>query len=291
MEKITEDRNITTLQCYASPYLSLFAGLFRKSTPFGEQNLQYLYLSRKLIWDIFCCSRYFTHSFPGQILIFPMKSNRKNDIKKVFLYVLLMVLLVILGVCAVNIANILLEYNSEKQKSDNEVTAFIEQVKEKQSEEGNATSEEDENPDNSTEYDLTGNTMGVITIPKIDVEAPVTVGIDELTLKSYAGIYPEYDPIGTEGGNTVMAAHSAIYGYCAHCFFHRLSELVPGDEIDVFWKNGVTYKYRVYEIFMNEDPNRTDVYDRVEGKEVLTLVTCTNGNSEVRTFLHAERTW
>ena len=218
-----------------------------------------------------------------------MKSNRKNDTKKVFLYGLLMVLLVILGVCAVNIANVLLEYNSEKQKSDNEVSAFIEQVKEKQSEEGNATSEEGETPDNSTEYDLTGSTMGVITIEKIDVVAPVTVGTDELSLKSYAGIYPEYDPIGTDGGNTVMAAHSAIYGYCAHCFFHRLSELVPGDTIEVLWRNGVTYKYRVYEILMNEDPSRVDVFDRVPGKEVLTLVTCTDGNSSVRTFLHAER--
>ena len=203
-----------------------------------------------------------------------------NAKKKMIFAIIMIILSTIIVYCGYSIAVPLMQYNKEKNEADNQVKDFLQQIQE-----APADGEEEV----TSEYSFNGITMGVMTINKIDMTAPIAIGVDEVTLKTHIGVYPEYDPIGTNGGNTVFAAHSAIYGYCAHCFFHRLSEMEPGDVIEITWKNKHTYKYQVYEVLMNEDPDRTDIFERIKGKEVITLVTCTNGNSEVRTFIHAER--
>lgn len=138
--------------------------------------------------------------------------------------------------------------------------------------------------------DIKGATVGIIRMESINVQAPIAYGTTDGILATHAGIFEEYDPIGTKGGNTAIAAHSSRYNYfCSYCYFQRIGELVPGDVVEVIWKNGITYRYRVTDVRSKVSPDDFSAFQRIEGKEILTLQTCTDGYEQYRTFVHAER--
>ncbi|MEI7886059.1 MAG: class E sortase [Actinomycetes bacterium] len=73
-----------------------------------------------------------------------------------------------------------------------------------------------------------GEPVGVITIPKIDLQRIIVEGVAKPDLKKGPGHYPG-TPLPGQAGNSAIAGHRTTYG----APFNRIDELEPGDEIKV----------------------------------------------------------
>ena len=113
--------------------------------------------------------------------------------------------------------------------------------------------------------------IGILAIPKIDAELPVTAGVSEEQLKVSEGWLVQSSPIGSKG-NAVIAGHRS-YTYGRH--FNRLGELEAGDEIFYTAADGTEMCFAVSEI-LTVLPDDPAVFDApAEGVSQLTLYTCT----------------
>lgn len=120
--------------------------------------------------------------------------------------------------------------------------------------------------------------IGILTIPKIEAQLPVTAGVSEEQLKVSEGWVTQSSPVGSKG-NAVVAGHRS-YTYGKH--FNRLGELGIGDEILYADAEGVEMKFLVSEVRVVE-PDDAEVFAPApEGAAWLTLYTCT----PVRTASH-----
>lgn len=119
-----------------------------------------------------------------------------------------------------------------------------------------------------------GDLIGVLSIPQIDIQAPVSYGATPEILDSGFGAIPsEYEP-GVQDGSYAIAGHqSHVFGQ----FFNRLDELKEGSRFN-FETVAETQTYEVYEtkiVFPEE------VEAIAEEPEIakLSLVTCYPHNS------------
>ena len=110
--------------------------------------------------------------------------------------------------------------------------------------------------------------LGMLSIPKIDVDLLFTEGVTKEALKYAVGHMPGTAMPG-EVGNCAVAGHRS---YTFGEYFNRLDELEVGDEIAVSI-GSETYTYRVYESFLVE-PSEIWVTEPVEDRKVITLITC-----------------
>lgn len=113
--------------------------------------------------------------------------------------------------------------------------------------------------------------MGSLEIPKISLKLPVYHGIEESILASGIGHLPESSlPIGGEDTHCVLTGHS---GLPEAQLFTRLDELSKGDVFGIN-TNGHKLWYEVCEIRVIK-PEEIEVLRIVEGKDLISLVTCT----------------
>lgn len=117
-----------------------------------------------------------------------------------------------------------------------------------------------------------GDVIGILEIPKLKLEVPIAEGADEENIRFAVGHLPSSSSIhrlGEKDNNFAIAGHrSYTYGK----FFNRLDELDEGNELTVFAQNKV-FKYRVFDKKIVEPTNVEVVYP-IEGKSVVTLITC-----------------
>lgn len=112
--------------------------------------------------------------------------------------------------------------------------------------------------------------LGVITIKKINVRAPIVEGVNKDNLKVGIGHIPGTAALGS-AGNTALAGHRS---YTFGRFFNRLDELKVGDEIIVKTKLK-EFKYQVFTKSIVK-PNDVSVLKVDKEREnILTLITCT----------------
>jgi LPXTG-site transpeptidase (sortase) family protein len=103
-------------------------------------------------------------------------------------------------------------------------------------------------------------------------------------------MYEDLDTFGTENGVVGLAAHSTrSTSPCAYCYFQNAGDIQEGDIITVLWKDGNEYKYVVYDTSTWQEENTPGMFEPVEGKSILVLQTCTNGQHGKRSYVHAER--
>lgn len=110
-----------------------------------------------------------------------------------------------------------------------------------------------------------------LEIPSIEVFLPVFHGTSEHVLEQGAGhLYGSSLPVGGKGTHAVIAAHTGI---ATKMLFTDLDQMKAGD---VFFLNvlGEKLEYQVEQIF-TVTPDRTDLLHIEEGKDYVTLVTCT----------------
>jgi sortase A len=132
-----------------------------------------------------------------------------------------------------------------------------------------------------------------VTVPDMqrvkDAPFPSTFGDDEESLKNFAGIHLE----GTgfpwqEEANVYLAGHRLGYPTEASFLaFWDLDALENGDEVLVTDANGTEYTYRVFKEFV-VDPTDVYVTEPIEGKNIVTLQTCTLPDYSKRLIVQAE---
>lgn len=119
---------------------------------------------------------------------------------------------------------------------------------------------------------LTGTgIMGSIEIPQIDVNLPIYHGTtDEVLSKGIGHVEGTSFPVGGENTRVVLSGHRGLPN---SKLFTRLDELEEGD---LFFLKvlGKTLAYQVSEIEVIE-PENVEKLAIAEGKDLVTLVTCT----------------
>ncbi|HZY58018.1 MAG: class E sortase [Actinomycetota bacterium] len=115
-------------------------------------------------------------------------------------------------------------------------------------------------------------------------------GNDEAKLKDHAAIHLEGSGFPWEAGaNVYIAGHRLGYpGYPSFLAFYDLDRLEKGDKITVTDADGKEYTYRVFRE-LAVSPTDLSVAEPVEGKDVLTLQTCTLPDYSQRMIVQAER--
>ena len=116
-----------------------------------------------------------------------------------------------------------------------------------------------------------GNTMGYISIPKINVELPIYHGTSDNILKNGVGHLEGTSlPIGGKNTHCVLAGHT---GLASGKIFDNIDKLEFGD-IFVIKVLDKTLEYKVVNI-VKVDPNDTEAIKLDPEKDYVTLVTCT----------------
>ena len=119
------------------------------------------------------------------------------------------------------------------------------------------------------EYEI-GDVIGVLIIPKINLEVAIKRGITNEILKDSVGHF-ENTAMPGEYGNFSVAGHRA---YTTNKFFSNLDEVEIGDELKVLFENK-THKYVVNSIDV-VTPDKVEVVDSTDrNNKEITLVTCT----------------
>ena len=132
-----------------------------------------------------------------------------------------------------------------------------------------------------------------VTVPKMErIEndtIPDTEGDDEDALGDYAAIHLK----GTgfpwqDEANVYLAGHRLGYpGTESFLAFYDLDVLQNGDEVYVADADGKQYTYRVFEQFV-VNPEDVWVTEPIQGRNVLTLQTCTLPDYSQRLVVQAE---
>jgi len=124
---------------------------------------------------------------------------------------------------------------------------------------------------NSGDKKITENkkgTIGIISIPKIDLNVALSEGVESNILKYAVGHFTG-TPMPGDKGNFCVAGHRS---YTYNQYFNRLDELKVGDKIMVITMKG-EFQYEVYETKVVK-PEEISVLNNTEDAEI-TLVTCT----------------
>lgn len=113
--------------------------------------------------------------------------------------------------------------------------------------------------------------IGYITIEKLDLNLAIYHGTDETVLQKAVGhLEGSQLPTGELGNNTVLTGHT---GLPSAELFTDLTSMEIGDTFQVTVLNKV-FTYEVYNISVVE-PTETELLMPIEGKDIVTLVTCT----------------
>jgi len=132
-----------------------------------------------------------------------------------------------------------------------------------------------------------------LTVPKMaeikDDEIPVGKGTDEALLRDNAAVHLPFTGFPwQEEANIYIAGHRIGYpGTNSDLAFYDLEDLVNGDEIFLEDAEGRQYTYEVFNKKIVE-PTDLSVLKRVEGKNIVTLQTCTLPDYADRVVYQAE---
>ena len=134
-----------------------------------------------------------------------------------------------------------------------------------------------------------------LTVPKLaeikDDEIPTGPGTDEALFRDYAAVrLPLTGFPWHEEANVYIAGHRVGYpGTNSDMAFYDLEDLQNGDKVYLEDAEGRKYTYEVYEKQIVE-PTDLSVLERVEGKNIVTLQTCTLPDYTDRVIYRAELT-
>ncbi|MBA2617081.1 MAG: class E sortase [Rubrobacter sp.] len=132
-----------------------------------------------------------------------------------------------------------------------------------------------------------------LTVPKMaeikDDEIPVGRGTNEALLRDYAAVHLPFTGFPwQEEANIYIAGHRIGYpGTNSDLAFYALDKVGEGDEVFLEDAEGRQYTYEVFKKFVVE-PTDLSVLKRVEGKNMITLQTCTLPDYTKRLIVRAE---
>lgn len=128
--------------------------------------------------------------------------------------------------------------------------------------------------------------IGYVEIPKLGIYLPIYHGIDDEVLQKGIGHMPETSlPVGGESTHCVLSGHT---GLPAAKLFTDLDQLEEGDRFYIHILNRIlAYEVDQIKVVL---PDETDDIRIVEGKDYITLLTCTPyGVNSHRLLVRGER--
>lgn len=133
--------------------------------------------------------------------------------------------------------------------------------------------------------DIIAGMEGILSIPTIDLEAPVLYGSDPATLNQSLGAIENMDLPGEMGGSYAIAGHQAhVFGK----YFNRLHEMEVGTKFTFQTAEG-ELAFKVFDIKIVK-PHEVDVLEPMEGKALMSLITCyPEYSNEYRLVVQGER--
>ena len=169
------------------------------------------------------------------------------------------------------------DYETNVEEMDEEkIDAMKEAAKKYNEQLSNVVSVDDENENNEqgeSYADLLniGESLGYITIPKIDVNLPIYNGTSQDVLSKGVGHMEQSSyPLGGESTHCVLTGHR---GLPSAVLFTDLDKLEIGDEFYLHVLDEIL-AYKVDQIKVVE-PNGSGDLEIIDGKDYCTLVTCT----------------
>jgi sortase A len=114
--------------------------------------------------------------------------------------------------------------------------------------------------------------IGILKIPKLNVQAPIKDGTSQEVMKTSIGHFTESN---YWNGNVSLASHNG--GTNAH-YFEKINELNENDEIEYITKLG-SKKYKVEKVYKISSYDWSSVVgnENSVGENTITLITCING--------------
>jgi len=120
-------------------------------------------------------------------------------------------------------------------------------------------------------------TIGVINIPKINVNYPI-LSTESENIDKILKISPckFWGPNPNEVGNLCIVGHN----YRNSHFFSKVPKLELGDTIEIQDLSGKTLTYEIYDKYIVEPEDTRCTSQITEGRREVTLITCTNDNKQ-----------
>lgn len=115
--------------------------------------------------------------------------------------------------------------------------------------------------------------IGIIKIPKIDLEYPILETTNEESLNF--SITKFWGNKINAIGNITLAGHNNLSG----TMFGKLNKLQEGDIIELTDMQNVTLKYEVFKTYVIDPNDISCILQEQEGVREITLITCENGNN------------
>jgi sortase A len=152
---------------------------------------------------------------------------------------------------------------------------------------------QEDSGDEQASVEPPSNDMMKLTVPKMeqikDDEIPTGLGTDETLFHDYAGVHIKHTGYPwEEEANVYIAGHRLGYeGTNSHLAFWDLNKLEEGDEVYITDSEGRQYTYVVFRKYVTT-PANLRVLNPVEGKNIVTLQTCTLPDYTNRLLIRAE---
>lgn len=190
--------------------------------------------------------------------------------KKITMYKVLLIILIII---AIGLAIVVIKKNIEGNIVENSAKQVIEKIKENNLKKTDVVQEIDEYLDG---YKV----IGIIKIPKINIEYPILEKTDKTSLR--LSITKFWGEKINQKGNTVLAGHNNLN----NTMFGKIDELKNGDIIELTDNQMVTIQYEVFKKYVTDPNDITCILAENDNTREVTLITCTNGDKN-RTIVKA----
>lgn len=214
-----------------------------------------------------------------------MKKNKKVTMKSILWFLLLIVSIIL--IVSPFVKNYILTSNLNK----NQITKITkEQIEENKTKEVSYNWDEVQALDANSVINLKDSNadlpvIGGITIPELEMNLPIFNGVSNESLSFGSGTLTENQVMGQ--GNYSLASHH-IFGIANanKLLFSPLDNAKKGQKIYITDKSKV-YQYNITDVYV-VSPDRIDVLNKVPGKKIITLITCTDFNATNRIIVQGE---
>ena len=183
--------------------------------------------------------------------------------KKITVYKTILVMLVI---TALVLATFIIKKYIEGNKIENNIQSVLQEIKKEKQSNPNQIDVIKEIDEEIEGYKV----VGIINIPKINIEYPILEKTNKESLK--LSITKFWGEKINQKGNVVLAGHNNLNNK----MFGKIDKLENGDIIELTDSQMVTVKYQVFDKYVI-DPNDIDcIFPIDENTREITLITCTN---------------
>ena len=183
--------------------------------------------------------------------------------KKITVYKTILVMLVI---TALVLAKFIIKKYIEGNKIESNIQSVLQEIKKEKQSNPNQIDVIKEIDEEIEGYKV----VGIINIPKINIEYPILEKTNKESLK--LSITKFWGEKINQKGNVVLAGHNNLNNK----MFGKIDRLENGDIIELTDSQMVTVKYQVFDKYVI-DPNDIDcIFPIDENTREITLITCTN---------------